>query len=94
MRLRGFYCLRSLFSCGIFNGHIQTQLFQCPERLFRIGNSLACRFGLIGSDGHCHAGYIGDQLFDEPLAVLIGADKIPEGLSAVNQHTGTVEIGF
>ena len=92
MRLRGFDCLCSLFPLGIFNGHVQAHLFQSMKGLFGIGDGFSSSFWFIRADGHRYAGHLRNELFDELLAVLVGADEIPEGLSPVDQHTGAIEI--
>ena len=51
-------------------------------------------FRLVGADGHSYAGHLRDELLDEALAVLVGADEVPEGLSAVDKDAGPVEVAL
>ena len=51
-------------------------------------------FRLVGADGHGYAGHLRDELLDEALAVLVGADEVPEGLSTVDEDAGPVEVAL
>ncbi len=56
------------------------------------GNGFCCR--TLWTNGHRRTGHILDQLFDQPLAVLVGPDEIAEGLAAVDEHPGTVKVSL
>ena len=64
-------------------GYNAAPLEKLAEGFLGVGRSAIDRLGFIGADGHRHTGHLRDQLFDELLAFLVGAEKIPEGLSAI-----------
>ena len=78
----------------LLNAHIHAQLFQTAEGFLGVGGRAVDSFRLVGADGHGYAGHLRDELLDEALAVLIGADEVPEGLSAVDEDAGPVEVAL
>ena len=50
--------------------------------------------GFVGADGHRDARHLRDELFDEALTVLVHPDEVPEGLAAVDEYPGAVEVSL